>query len=88
MTDQFYADGTRVTMGEQFSTDFRYLRLALVTDLVTYLQVGPTFRSRAVSDNPANPKVWAYSCGPYQLRNTYAGTTSEYPVNEVQEVAL
>lgn len=88
MADQFYADATVVTVGAKFSTDFRFLRQAIATPLVTYLQAGPTFQSTYVGGNTSNPKVWAYNCGPYQFRNTYAGTTSAYPSNTVTNVAL
>lgn len=88
MDEQFYADATVVRLGSRFSTDFRFLREALATPIVTYLQSGPTYRTEFVNGNDVNPKVWAYKCGPYEIRNTSALNTSPYPVNEATAVAL
>lgn len=91
MPDQFYADPTKVTLGEDFSTDFRYLRRAIATPLVTYLQAGPTLRVDYLRANTSNPKLWAYKCGPYELRvfvTGPSGTTPAYPTNAVVAVAL
>lgn len=88
MADQFYADSTVVTAGPKFSTDFRFLRQAISTPLVTYLQAGPTFLSVYRSNNPNNPKQFAYKCGPYEFRTVTSATTPPYPTNAVTQVAL
>lgn len=88
MIEQFYADPTVVLIGQRFSTDFRFLRKAIETPLVTYLQAGPTMRIEYVNSNLSNPKVWAYKCGPYELRNTIAANTSPWPINSAVAVAL
>lgn len=89
MPDQYYADPTRVTLGEDFSTDFRYLREAIATSLVTYLQAGPTLATADVLGNTNAAKDWAYSCGPYQARvSASSGFTMSYPTNTVKNIAL
>lgn len=74
MADIFYADETVVTLGDRFSTDFRYLREAITSSTVTYMIAGPTY---VVGTNVIRNKI-----GTWNLTNfAGAGTPSQTATN-------
>lgn len=82
MAEIFYADATVVRVGSEFATEFRFLRQAIVSPVLIYLQVGPTLRHGGGNNDVKN---WAYRCGPYTFRT--AGSVS-YPSNTATAVSL
>lgn len=88
MADQFYADATVVTLGAKFSTDNRYLRRAISSPLVTYLQAGPTLQFTYFLGDPTRHKLLAYRCGPWTLRMTNTADNADLPSNTVTNVVL